>query len=462
MKARRSGQKKGPIEVVKEGSISIPIYATCNRVFLRDRATNERNVTAEYPQFAVTYYQGAKRVLKKFSTLADARTHADFVIKRLANGDTEALKLTGADSARYTDAMRTLRKWRPDAQLGLAVADYVAAASLLPEGVPLRECVSFWLKRHPQHQAKKTIAEVVTELIQSKRDAGKSDVYIKDLTCRLNSFAKDFRVPISTVSGRDIETWLRGLGLAPKTQNNHRRLIGTLFKFAIKRGYLPRDHDELTAVEVMDESGGEIEVFTTAELRTLFKFARPELQVYLAIAAFSGLRSAEIERLDWSEINLQERFIEVKAAKAKTASRRLAPIPDNLAAWLTPHFQKAGPVAPFANMAKQLLWLAEEITDAFKDEAVQAGRDASKIIFAWKHNGLRHSFISYRLAVVKDVAEVALEAGNSPQMVFKHYRALVPESQGKEWFQINPPTQENKVVQLNPPQRVEDAVCLVN
>jgi len=37
--------------------------------------------------------------------------------------------------------------------------------------------------------------------------------------------------------------------------------------------------------------------------------------------------------------------------------------------------------------------------------------------FAWKHNALRHSFISYRLAAVQNTAQVALEAGNSPQMI---------------------------------------------
>jgi hypothetical protein len=33
--------------------------------------------------------------------------------------------------------------------------------------------------------------------------------------------------------------------------------------------------------------------------------------------------------------------------------------------------------------------------------------------FEWQHNGLRHSFISYRVATVSNVAQVALEAGNT-------------------------------------------------
>ena len=52
----------------------------------------------------------------------------------------------------------------------------------------------------------------------------------------------------------------------------------------------------------------------------------------------------------------------------------------------------------------------------------------------WKRNGLRHSFISYRLAGIKDVGQVSLEAGNSTQMVFKHYRQLVTEEQARAWW----------------------------
>ena len=60
--------------------------------------------------------------------------------------------------------------------------------------------------------------------------------------------------------------------------------------------------------------------------------------------------------------------------------------------------------------------------------------------FEWRHNALRHSFCSYRLAEVKSAAQVSLEAGNSPQMVFRHYRELVTEQEAKAWFAITPAT----------------------
>ena len=68
----------------------------------------------------------------------------------------------------------------------------------------------------------------------------------------------------------------------------------------------------------------------------------------------------------------------------------------------------------------------------------------------WKHNGLRHSFISYRVAVVQDVGKVALEAGNSPQMIFKHYRELVTPDEAKDWFSIMPTKESGVVVSIIP------------
>jgi len=63
---------------------------------------------------------------------------------------------------------------------------------------------------------------------------------------------------------------------------------------------------------------------------------------------------------------------------------------------------------------------------------------ARKLKIEWPHNVLRHSYISYRIAKIKNAQEVALEAGNSPTIIFKHYRELATEEQADEWFGIMP------------------------
>jgi integrase len=454
----KSRKTSKPFEVVKEGSFSIPIYAETNIIPQRDPQTgailydnlpngkHQARVKYQSAIYTVAYYAGTKRVRRKFSDLAKARREAELIAIKLANGEAEALKLTGGDRSDYVRAMQKLRAWKPDADLNLAVTDYVSVMRRLPEHVGLSEAVEFYLKRHPIGLPAKTVREVVDELIASKASAGKSDVYIKDLTSRLGRFADSFQVNIPGITGKQIEEFIRGLKthgskesqrhpLSGRTQNNIRRLISTLFKFAIKRGYLSKDNDEINAVERASTVSGEIEVFSPAELQKLFVACtarvqergkwrtREEMIPYLAVAAFCGLRAAEIMRLDWSEIHLTgtEKFVEVTAGNAKTASRRTVPISDNCAAWLERYAKPSGPVINLSRADKQLfLYLA--------------GKSGVK----WKHNGLRHSFISYRLAVVKDVGQVSLEAGNSPQMVFKHYRQLVRESEAQEWFSIAP------------------------
>ncbi len=51
---------------------------------------------------------------------------------------------------------------------------------------------------------------------------------------------------------------------------------------------------------------------------------------------------------------------------------------------------------------------------------------------------LRHSFITYRIATVKSADQVALEAGNSPAVIFKHYRELATDDEAAAWFKILP------------------------
>ena len=168
---------------------------------------------------------------------------------------------------------------------------------------------------------------------------------------------------------------------------------------------------------------------------------------------------------------LDENLIEIKASKAKTASRGLV-----LKEWLLKHRRPAGLVLSHQNVAFELHMIAKTanqlrraawasargVTEeqlkqaderARKQKAesrkqrgklrsqkgeVPPGAETAHIEawepFAWKNNGLRHSFISYRLAAIQNTAQGALEAGNSPQMIFRHYRELVRPVDAEKWF----------------------------
>jgi integrase len=103
------------------------------------------------------------------------------------------------------------------------------------------------------------------------------------------------------------------------------------------------------------------------------------------------LRREEIARLDWKAVDLERRFIEVKATKSKTAQRRLATISDNLRAWLAPFHQIAGRLHPPA------ITYRRKFSTALKTARIKD----------WPHNALRHSFASYHLAHHQDAAKTA-------------------------------------------------------
>ena len=85
------------------------------------------------------------------------------------------------------------------------------------------------------------------------------------------------------------------------------------------------------------------------------------------------------------------------------------PLSANLKLWLAPRHQPAGKVVPFKDVSHQLTALAA----------------AEGVGLQWKRNGLRHSFISYRVSYEQTVSQVALEVGSSPQIIYRNYRELV-------------------------------------
>jgi hypothetical protein len=77
----------------------------------------------------------------------------------------------------------------------------------------------------------------------------------------------------------------------------------------------------------------------------------------------------------------------------------------------------------------------------------------------WKKNGLRHAFGSYRCAVLKDVAQVAFEMGNSPAIVLAHYNEAQELATALEWFAILPPEKRRKA--SSPPPKCNQKVTSI-
>ena len=293
-------------------------------------------------------------------------------------------------------------------------------------GKTVQDAITFYLAHLRQQEKSVPVSAAIAELIELKRAAQKSKRYLDDLRLRLGRFAQTYaEKSVASITSKELDQWLVALGLAPETRNTFRRDIGTLFSFCEKRGYrLDNPIKNTERAEAVDRPAG---ILTPAQSSALLNACEDELLPYIAISLFAGLRSAEAQRLSWAEVDLDGGHIEVTAAKSKTKKRRLVPIPDNLAKWLGPVARDEGPITP--NGLRNRLENARKRA-GFKD---------------WPPNAMRHSFGSYRLAICADAARVSLEMGNSPEMVFAHYRELVRPKEAEAYWAIAPIEPRNVV-----------------
>src|SRR4030095_1583041 len=343
---------------------------------------------------------------------------------------------TRAEAEAEALRQRTLLERHSREAVGLSqreMSDFIHARKKLAEyGETINDAVKFrvdHLDRVRRHAI--TVAQLTNEVIEAKRRDGRSRVYLRDLRYRLARFVQDFKDrTIAGITVDELDDWLRALPYSPQSRTNYRRIIGLLFGYAEGRGIIDRNPITHTAKPKLIDKAPEI--FKVDELRALLEAATRtahDVVPMLAIGAFAGLREAEIQRLDWHEIDLARGHIEIKAAKAKSARRRIVPIQPNLAAWLRPYAGLTGRVVPPGARRK---------LDRVREEAGRA---------RWPQNGLRHSFASYRLAAIHDGPRVAAELGHtSPQMLYSTYRELVLPEEADRYWKIDPVKEAGKVV----------------
>jgi len=363
-----------------------------------------------HSKYVVDGSMNGKRVRKFFETKQEADSWCTMKNTELLN--------QGVDGAMFDTSLRIM------AQEG--------AEQLKPFGKTIRDAVEHYRRYLEAERKSCRPARCVDELLKAKRSDQKSKRYLNDLAYRLVRFAMAFpNQMVATITTAQIDDWLRSLNLAPQSRKNYRRVVYTLFEFAITRGYAVENPvAETTTVKVPHKEPG---ILTVQQTARLLEAAPPDILPYVAIGAFAGLRRAEIERLDWSDVHFDDDLIEVTAAKSKTAMRRFVSIQPNLREWLLPLRKHRGKVT--GDLGKHF------------EKQFAAAREAADIT-DWPDNALRHSFASYHLAHFGDPNKLALQMGHTNvQTTYNHYRQLVRPRDAENYWKVMPsPPVGEKVV----------------
>ena len=268
----------------------------------------------------------------------------------------------------------------------------------------------------PSPECDTTVAQLASLFLTAKARAGKSDAYLAQMHYTLDSFilGRAHR-PAASVTVAELEKWIDRRDWAARTRKGKITDVRTLYNFGIRRGLVR--HNPANGVELPVCDTAPVEIHTPEQVRAVLDFARGyDLRICRALAVryFTGLRTAEIERVEEKDIG--EKYIEVTARNAKTRRRRLVTIQPNLRAWLALGGEL--PARP-ANGRAMFEFMASLVSHTGAP---------------WPHNVTRHSFCSYHLAAFQNAGQTALQAGHSEAMLFHHYREVVsPEASAEFW-----------------------------
>lgn len=298
--------------------------------------------------------------------------------------------------------------------LSRAIADLAAAvqqlAQAMRQGGPSRALVP---SLSPPPSLDVTLADAVNAFLVAKARNGRSDRYLRQVRVVLASFAKGRTTrPVCMVLSDDVQAWLQESGWAARTRAGYATDVRTFFGWCVRKGWVQRNPVE--GVDLPRTETAPPGIHTADQVRKVLETARAmdrQVMRHLALCYFAGVRTAEAHRL--REEDITGEWVRVEAAKSKTRARRLVRIRPALAAWLA-EGGTLGPMSP------------NRVRAVIRESGVP-----------WSHNVARHSFVSH-LVALEGAAAVALEAGHAEAVLFRHYRAVVTETEAAAYWASRP------------------------
>jgi integrase len=309
--------------------------------------------------------------------------------------------------------------------------------------------------------AKITVATLRDEHLKNLEQLGKRPPTIRDRRLYLAPFVETNGDRLAaTVTRQQAEAWILEADTVSKQASRYRALHA-LFRFGVRRKYFP-ENPVADLDKPPERPPDRVDIFSPAETESVLRAAQerePRLVPYLAVGMFGGLRPQnELARLDWSDINLETGKITVTRSTSKTDRVRHVDIQPNLRAWLVsvPRSQRRGKIYYSRRALFKVLgrtWPEDRRKAERATKEAQAGRLGHKLpgpkpvskakpkgrTLRWGPDIMRHSFCTYRQAVLRDIGKLCFEAGNTEAVARAHYlNPRVSEAEVNKFWAIMP------------------------
>lgn len=251
---------------------------------------------------------------------------------------------------------------------------------------------------------------------------------IKSIRNMAEVFKRDFGMArIKEITHERVEEYLKGKNVSDQTRKNLSNYLGQFFNWCKLRKHAEVNPCE--NIEIVVEKGMP-EFFAVEQSVSIMREAKKDenrrMTAYFALGLFGGIRPDEIERMEWgTNVKLATREIFLQAAITKTKRDRLFKMSDNLWAWLK-LCETTKPLVPEANV---------------KNHRVKV---CGGLAFDWIADGLRHTFATFHYAKHKSLEELRHIMGNSPSIIERFYKGVIPAGEVEKFWSITPSSVEEK------------------
>jgi site-specific recombinase XerC len=318
-----------------------------------------------------------------------------------------------------------------------------ASELLRRHGKTITDAVRYYLEHLNQSSTSVPFSalalRVRAEFVRRKEANEVSDRHDRTLRETLNKLEARFGEQlVSEIRTEEIREWLLSLPLAAKTRNKHRGYASQVFNLAVDYGY--------TAVnplfkikkfrERSSEENGDISALSAGNTEKLFRAADSEVIPFLTLSFFCGIRTATLEKLDWSNVKYDEKRVIVPRYRGKNDLRYRVTLSENALAWLKPHVRESGSLLVRATATNRFSKEKGKPSDvATRNRILKA---AEKAGITLPDNAGRKTFISMHVAHHENIEKAALEADNSPEVIKKDYLDIVAREDAAKFWAIYP------------------------
>ncbi len=126
--------------------------------------------------------------------------------------------------------------------------------------------------------------------------------------------------PLRKVTSTEVEDWLKTLQhLAPPTRAKIRNVMSTVFRHAIRWGWLGQHENPIAMVRCSSRRTRVPETLTAEEFRALFKILPDRERALGIVCATTGLRISEVLGLKWEDIDFEDMSMNVLRSYADGA-----------------------------------------------------------------------------------------------------------------------------------------------